>query len=71
MIAANDNKPGELLMGAHAIASFLGLTDRQLYRLVYAGEIPTFKLGGSVAARRSTLTKWLDEMEASALPRTA
>lgn len=64
--AANDNPPGELLMGAGAIAKHLGLSARQVYRLVYNDEIPTFKLGGSVAARRSTLARWLDEQETGA-----
>lgn len=66
MKADNDNTIGDLLMGAHAIAKFLGITQRQTYRLIYGGEIPSFKLGGSVAARRSTLATWLAETEAAA-----
>jgi excisionase family DNA binding protein len=61
----NDNNP-DLLMGADAIARFLGITRRQAYRLVYDGIMPSFKLGGSVAARRSSLTKWLAEREGAA-----
>ncbi|WP_336620594.1 helix-turn-helix domain-containing protein [Shinella sp. 838] len=53
-------------MGAGAIAKHLGITSRQLYRLCYAGSVPTFKLGGAVAARRSTLARWLDEQESGA-----
>lgn len=64
--AANENQPGDLLMGAGAIAKHLGINARQVYRLVYADEIPSFKLGGSVAARRSTLARWLDEQESAA-----
>lgn len=67
MEAANENQPGDLLMGAGAIAKHLGITSRQLYRLCYAGNIPTFKLGGAVAARRSSLTRWLADQEASAM----
>lgn len=66
MEAANDNQPGDLLMGAGAIAKHLGINARQVYRLVYADDIPAFKLGGSLAARRSTLARWLDEQEAGA-----
>ncbi|MFC3074971.1 helix-turn-helix domain-containing protein [Shinella pollutisoli] len=55
----------DLLMGADAIAAFLGVTRRQVYRLVYDGIIPSFKLGGTVAARRSSLTKWMETIEAS------
>jgi len=53
----------DLLMGADAIAGFLGVTRRQVYRLVYDEIIPSFKLGGTVAARRSSLTKWMETLE--------
>lgn len=60
----NDNFPtADLLFGAKAIADFLGINQRQTYRLVYDGVLPSFKLGGTVAARRSTLTKWLVAQE--------
>ena len=62
MTAANDNAP-DLLLGADAIAAFLGITRRQTYRLVYDGVIPSFKAGGTVAARRSSLVKWMAEAE--------
>lgn len=62
----NDNLPtADLLFGAKAIAEFLGINQRQTYRLVYDGVLPSFKLGGTVAARRSTLTKWLAAQEAA------
>lgn len=54
---------GDLLMGADAIAGYLGVSRRQVYRLVYDQIIPSFKLGGTVAARRSSLTKWMEELE--------
>ncbi|MBN8245245.1 helix-turn-helix domain-containing protein [Nitratireductor aquimarinus] len=56
MHAANDNK---ILMGAAAIAEHLGITRRQAYRLVY-DDLPTFKLGGTVAARPAEITEWLE-----------
>jgi len=62
MQAANDNGC-ELLMGAKAIAAFLGITQRQAYRLVYDCGLPHIKFGGTVAARRSSLVKWLEEQE--------
>lgn len=58
----NDNG-GDLLIGANAIAAALGITRRQTYKLIYGDELPTFKLGGSVAARRSTLNGWLAGLE--------
>lgn len=60
-----ENTTGDLLMSANAIAKHLGITRRQTYRLVYDGIIPTFKLGGTVAARRSSLDKWVAELEAT------
>ena len=59
MNAANDNER-DLLMGASAIADFLGITRRQAYRLIHDDIIPSFKLGGTVAARRSSLRSWMD-----------
>ncbi|MDF8353215.1 helix-turn-helix domain-containing protein [Ensifer adhaerens] len=46
-------------MGGDAIADFLGITRRQVYRLVYDGHLPSFKLGGTIAARKSSLSQWL------------
>ncbi|MER8743863.1 helix-turn-helix domain-containing protein [Mesorhizobium sp. M1004] len=65
MIHENDNQP-DLLMGASAIATALGITRRQTYRLIYDDILPTFKLGGTVSARRSSLRTWLKEQEARA-----
>jgi hypothetical protein len=65
-LPANDNTsptPGDLLLGADAIAAFLGISRRQCYRLVYDRIIPSFKAGGTVAARKSSLTKWMAEAE--------
>lgn len=63
----NDNLPTkDLLMGADAIGQFLGITRRQTYRLVYDGIVPSFKLGGTVAARKSTLTRWMASQEVAA-----
>lgn len=59
----------DLLMGADAIADFLGVTRRQVYRLVYDNIIPSFKLGGTVAARRSSLIKWMEALEGQASDR--
>lgn len=63
---ANDNlQLPDLLLGASAIADYLGITRRQAYRLIYDDILPSFKLGGTVAARRSTLAKWLASQEAA------
>jgi predicted DNA-binding transcriptional regulator AlpA len=65
--AENDNRTqGDLLLGAPAIAKFLGLTQRQVYRLVTDKIIPSFKAGGTLAARRSSSQKWMDDAEVAA-----
>lgn len=64
--AANENVAGDLLLGATSIAKFLGITRRQTYRLVYDGIVPSFKAGGTVAARKSSLLRWMAEQEAPA-----
>lgn len=45
----------DLLYGVQAIADELGLSRTIAYRLAAAGTIPTFKLAGKIAARRSEL----------------
>jgi excisionase family DNA binding protein len=55
---------GDLLMGVDAISSFLGVSRRQAYRLIYDKLMPSFKLGGTVASRRSSLVKWMEDKEA-------
>lgn len=67
-MTANDNTPpaGDLLLGAPRIADFLGIRPRQVYRLIEDGLLPSFKVGGALAARRSTLTEWIAEQEAAA-----
>ncbi|MBP2229380.1 excisionase family DNA binding protein [Azospirillum agricola] len=59
---------GDLLYGAPAIAAFLNVRTRQAYHLIEKAGLPSFKLGGKVCARRSTLAKWLVEQEAAGQP---
>ena len=63
----------DLLTGVEAIAAHLGMTRRQVYHLHETGELPTFKLGAKVCARRSTLAKHFaaQEAAAAAAPRDA
>jgi len=57
----------DLVFGARAIASVLGMTQRQVYHVTACSQIPTFKIGGTLCARRSTLLAWLERLES---PRT-
>lgn len=58
----------DVLMGAKAIAAFLGITEKQARHRIDAEVIPTFKMPGNstICARRSSLTAWLAECEAAA-----
>ncbi len=59
----------DLLYRVSSIAAFLGLSVRVAAHQVYQGEIPTFKMGRIVCARRSTLLAWLAAREADAIER--
>lgn len=63
----NDNVPeSHILMGAEAIAEFLNVTPRQVYRLVSDRIIPSWKSGGTVTARKTSLLRWMAEQESAA-----
>ncbi|KQM91877.1 MULTISPECIES: hypothetical protein [unclassified Sphingomonas] len=56
----------DLLYGVPAISEHLCMTQPQVYHLHNKGELPTFKIGGKVCARRSTLAKHFAAQEAAA-----
>jgi hypothetical protein len=60
------HQSANLLYGTAAIAGYLGLSERAASHRIAAGQIPTFKIGGTVSARKETLTAWLKEEEARA-----
>lgn len=49
----------DLILGAPAIAKETGFKVRQVYNLAEKGLIPVFKVGASLAARRSQLNQAL------------
>jgi hypothetical protein len=53
----------ELLIGAKNIARFLGVTPRQVSWHAEKGNLPTFRLGTSICARKATLVRWIEEKE--------
>lgn len=61
-----DAKEADLLYGAAAIAAHLELTSKQVYHLHDKGELPTFKVGATVCARRSALAAHFAALEAKA-----
>jgi hypothetical protein len=67
--AMNDNDPEfaqDLLRGADEIANYL-FGDRKLRRRVYhlgaSTNVPLFKLGAMICARKSVLIGWVNEQE--------
>ena len=64
-----NKEEGDLLCGAAAIATFLGVPRRHALHLIESGRIPSFRIGEgrNLYARRSTLTAWLAQQETAAL----
>lgn len=62
----NDNNPqadSDLLVGLDQIGQHLGMTFNQAKHRAASGDIPTFKIGKTVCARRSTLKAHFDKLE--------
>ena len=55
----------DVLFGAVAIAQYLGLDKRAVLHMKTSGQLPVFKIGRRLAARRATLDAFLSEREAS------
>ena len=54
------------LKGAKAIAEFLGEDERRVFYMLEKNQIPGFKYGGLWNARKSTLVKHIEKLEAAA-----
>lgn len=63
----------DLLTGADAIAAFMRVKPRRIYHLAETKQLPVFRMGATLCARRSTLVRWIEEMErgAAAMPRAS
>ena len=53
----------DILTGADAIAAFMGIKPRRVYHLAETQRLPVFRLGATLCARRSTIVRWIEEME--------
>lgn len=62
-----DNDETDLIYGLEAIAAHLKLRKKQVSQMHDRGHLPTFKIGGRVCARRSTLAKHFAAQERAAL----
>ncbi|ACA21199.1 hypothetical protein M446_6966 (plasmid) [Methylobacterium sp. 4-46] len=56
----------DLLTGFQTIGDYLGWSYRKTQYRSSIGDLPTFKVGQHVCARRSTLRDWAMKMEAKA-----
>lgn len=55
----------DLIFGAGEIAEVLGITTRQVYYIHQQEQMPFFRIGSTLCARRSTLMNWITETEQS------
>lgn len=49
--------PEDILAGVPEIAAFIRKTERATYHLIYADELPVFRVGKKIHARKSDLER--------------
>ncbi len=64
-----DQTPGEI-MTIGGLAAFLKVTERTIYRLAGANQIPAFKVGGSWRFSRLDIDRWIREQSMNSQPET-
>lgn len=47
------------ILTVREVAQFLKINEKTAYKLVVAGELPGFKVGGSWRFKRADLEKWI------------
>jgi excisionase family DNA binding protein len=57
----------EMIVGAKNIAATIGLPARRVYELAETGAMPTIKIGGSIAIRKTKLAQWIEQLEAQSI----
>ena len=65
--APQDAIADDVIVGAEALAKFLGLSRRQIYNATEHRHLPVFRVGVLICARRSTLLRWISEAEAASV----
>lgn len=63
-LSERDN--ADVLYGLKAISAFLGITPNQAKHRVAQGQIPSFKMGGTVCALRSAIAADMQSRSAAA-----
>ena len=59
-------KTADALFGVPAIAAHMQLKEAAVRHLIRFCGLPSFKVGGRVCARKSSIATWLAEREAAA-----
>jgi hypothetical protein len=64
-VDGGENRPlsEDLMIGAEAIATWLGVPARKIFYMGETGQLPLFKIGGKVAARKSTIMRRIADLE--------
>jgi hypothetical protein len=55
----------DLMIGAKPIADWLGSTARQVFYWAETKQMPIFKIGNRLAARKSTLAQHVSKLESA------
>lgn len=50
-------------MTVRQVAEYLSVSEKSVYRLVQAGDLPGFKVSGSWRFRPDDLQRWIDEQK--------
>ncbi|GAB5427251.1 MAG: hypothetical protein Devi2KO_07100 [Devosia indica] len=54
---------GDVIWGAEAIGRFLGMTRRQVYHACDQEHLPIFRVGSTLACRKSTMMTFITKRE--------
>lgn len=66
----SEARTNDLLDGAEAIAEFVygdRRHRRRIYHLAETGQLPHFKLGAMICARKTTLLAWIEAQERASI----
>ena len=67
-IMPTNNSDGEILT-IKQVADFLKVTERTIYRLAAAKQIPAFKVGGSWRFSRADIDSWIKQQSKEGIER--
>ena len=59
----DQSENADIIWRVKAIAAFLGLSEKSAQHHIDRGEIPSFRMGGTIGSRKSTLTAWIAQQE--------